>query len=321
MISSDDGNIAEWTNLMSVVDYERVLMKNRSLLLNQLKDPTIYKEFMEFMSFSKSTNFVFMLNVLFTIVFVPPLVSACFVVVCRENISSLIIEISLVSIVIINGWLLYGCLQENSLFQIHGKFLLRWTGVSSWKVLADYVQAILYISLVTMKGFILVHRTWIGQCNQQSYLYSWACNPNAPGHMFPTDSAVFVMMIPIIFTYVLRETRFRLSLLAWGIAMISIVISCVMLGSYRSLVLVLFYACIGGIMITDSYKQYLLFYSLSRQLKKTIETNQRLADQNKATEMRHMIANVAHDLKTVSFSRAFDFFLSLIQFYSLFHPS
>ncbi len=40
---------------------------------------------------------------------------------------------------------------------------------------------------------------------------------------------------------------------------------------------------------------------LSRQLKKTIEANQRLADQNKATEMRHLIANVAHDLKTVSF--------------------
>eukprot|EP01040_Poterioochromonas_malhamensis_P010806 gene10806-biopygen2178 len=48
----------------------------------------------------------------------------------------------------------------------------------------------------------------------------------------------------------------------------------------------------------DSFKQYLLFYLMCRQLKKTVDTNHKLAEQNKATEMRHMIANVAHDLKT-----------------------
>jgi hypothetical protein len=32
----------------------------------------------------------------------------------------------------------------------------------------------------------------------------------------------------------------------------------------------------------------------------TLEEKQRQAEENKATEMRHMVANVAHDLKTVS---------------------
>jgi signal transduction histidine kinase len=39
----------------------------------------------------------------------------------------------------------------------------------------------------------------------------------------------------------------------------------------------------------------------NKRLQEALEENERIQQQDRAIEMRHMIGNVAHDLKTVSF--------------------
>eukprot|EP00599_Poterioochromonas_sp_BG-1_P008800 CAMPEP_0173146912 /NCGR_PEP_ID=MMETSP1105-20130129/8774_1 /TAXON_ID=2985 /ORGANISM="Ochromonas sp., Strain BG-1" /LENGTH=136 /DNA_ID=CAMNT_0014061201 /DNA_START=259 /DNA_END=665 /DNA_ORIENTATION=+ len=62
--------------------------------------------------------------------------------------------------------------------------------------------------------------------------------------------------------------------------------------------MLLVYVALSIVIMIDAFQQYLLFFWLGRQLKKTLEANQKLAEQNKASDMRNIIANVAHDLKT-----------------------
>lgn len=293
-----DDDLFAWTERLTVVDYEKELMRKRAQLLYKLKDPIIYQEFMDFMSFSKSSRIVFSLNCLYTLVLLPPII-ANLLLGSREVVVMSILESILSILVVLAGWLLYGCMREGSLVQSRGRCLLALTRTKSWKEVSDRVQCILYLLLVTVMGLVMIRRTWTGECSNSGYWYIWTCNPSAASHGLPVDSIVILSAIPVLFSCVMRETRVTLTLLAWSMTMFCLIVCCVLVHSTSSYIVVLFYGIASSIVMFDSYKQYLLLYLLSRQLKKTIETNQRLADQNKATELRHMIANVAHDLKTV----------------------
>jgi signal transduction histidine kinase len=61
------------------------------------------------------------------------------------------------------------------------------------------------------------------------------------------------------------------------------------------------YAILGGMLLYENQRQNLQLFVLAEKLTHSLEENERLADETHATELRHMIANVAHDLKTVSF--------------------
>ncbi len=284
---------------ISVIDYERELMKRRAHLLRCLKDPSIYQEFMRFMSNSKSTRFLFILNVLFMIFFIPTCTKLAAPSSTHGNIwfiCEFLVEVSLT----VTGWLLYGCLADESWLRPYSEWVREQTKMKTWDQLGDVLQSIFYISAVLVRALDLIQRVESGPCKDSSYVSSFSCNPNSKSDNFPTDSLIILMVMPIFFSCVLRETRIPLMLSAWCIVIFSLLYTSCILASSQAIAILVFYVIAGGLVILDSFKQCLLFYLLSRQLKKMIEANQRLAVQNKATEMRHLIANVAHDLKTVS---------------------
>lgn len=57
---------------------------------------------------------------------------------------------------------------------------------------------------------------------------------------------------------------------------------------------------IGVILLYEHYYQHLSIFLMAYRNQQTIEEKDRDADRRSAAEMRHMIGNVAHDLKTVS---------------------
>jgi hypothetical protein len=68
---------------------------------------------------------------------------------------------------------------------------------------------------------------------------------------------------------------------------------------YNSTVSLIFYVPISLIILTESRRQNLEVFFITQKLEKSLEDNEANAELH-ATELRHMIANVAHDLKTVS---------------------
>lgn len=70
----------------------------------------------------------------------------------------------------------------------------------------------------------------------------------------------------------------------------------------------------------DAQVHKVFFFLATRKLGGILEENERNAIHNHAQEMRHMIANVAHDLKTVSSAFRLPNFV-LTPFFSLSHHS
>ena len=71
-------------------------------------------------------------------------------------------------------------------------------------------------------------------------------------------------------------------------------------------IVLIFYCLAVGCLVIDTQVRKIQMFLLTKDLKDTLAENQRMADETHAQEMRHMIANVAHDLKTVRFSHIVD---------------
>lgn len=69
--------------------------------------------------------------------------------------------------------------------------------------------------------------------------------------------------------------------------------------SYISVASVFFYMTMCLCICYEYRRQSVAKFLLSENLVLALKENERMAEENHATEMRHMIANVAHDLKTV----------------------
>jgi hypothetical protein len=69
----------------------------------------------------------------------------------------------------------------------------------------------------------------------------------------------------------------------------------------RNFAVLIIYILAGGMLLYDSQCHDFSLFFLYEQMKQTLAENERKADEIHANEMRHMIGNVAHDLKTVSF--------------------
>lgn len=225
-----DDDLFDCTERLTVVDYEKELMRKRAQLLFKLKDPIIYQEFTDFMSFSKSSRFVFCLNCVYTLILLPPIV-ANLLLGSHEMALMSVLETILSVLMVLAGWLLYGCIREGSLVQSRGKVLLALTRTKSWKEVSNQVQGILYLLLVTLMGLVVIRRTWVGECSNSGFWYMWTCNPSAASHGLPIDSAVILAAIPVLFSCVMRETRVALILLAWSMTIFCLIFCCVLVHS------------------------------------------------------------------------------------------
>jgi len=74
----------------------------------------------------------------------------------------------------------------------------------------------------------------------------------------------------------------------------------VVMEAYDSVVMVSLSVILQIFVWMESRRQSLSYFFVHRQLEQHIRIKEEAADEANAIEMRHMIANVAHDLKTVS---------------------
>jgi hypothetical protein len=107
-------------------------------------------------------------------------------------------------------------------------------------------------------------------------------------------------VFPLMIFFVLRDTTFSSITAAWVICLISLFACCVYTQSFERFTALLSYFCTTCIIFYDSHRQSKSLYTLIDRLQETLAENERLAVEAQALELRAMIGNVAHDLKTVS---------------------
>ena len=113
--------------------------------------------------------------------------------------------------------------------------------------------------------------------------------------------ALGLMVSPIFFCYVFKECLFEFHLANHMITMfLSFLFARYYHWSTAAHLLLIIWTILGLTLILDIHVQNVASFLTYHELKETLLEKERLTEQNNASEMRHMIGNVAHDLKTVS---------------------
>ena len=171
--------------------------------------------------------------------------------------------------------------------------------------LKGFLQSTFVIGNTIYLTMLLNAKSSFGECDSENnFVLGLYCHQFASAHGPAPDILAALIVLPMAFYFVMRDTRFEAIMLSW---LISVVASLVNLFNtirwhqwVHPVVPVLFLA-VGTFMIYyESHRQNLAMYLLTKKLQLTLNENEKLADETHANEMRAMIANVAHDLKTVS---------------------
>eukprot|EP01040_Poterioochromonas_malhamensis_P008020 gene8020-8668_t len=181
---------------LTVIDLEKEIVKRRDKLLYSLRDPIIYKEFTRFMSNSKSIDFLWAVNLFFSISFYPTIMKAIYGV--QENLC-LWVAFEFVSEVItfLSACVVCGCIREESIFRRASQWLLSCTNAKSPEALADFFHTIFYISIMLARSIDLVQRSVAGECKSSDWSGAFACNPNAKTGGFPIESFCILLSVPV----------------------------------------------------------------------------------------------------------------------------
>jgi hypothetical protein len=162
-----------------------------------------------------------------------------------------------------------------------------------------FLQDIFIIGITLLFGFWLIMRVAEGQCKQILSLNNFSCNPNQESEALPVESVVVLMLLPMTFCVAFRGTSFSIQLLSWALTLAFIFSTAAYVRINQNVPYILVYAPVSLFLIYESERQNKVIFLVTDRLAQLLEENERLADETHANELRHMVGNVAHDLRTV----------------------
>lgn len=159
-----------------------------------------------------------------------------------------------------------------------------------------------YILIFTLfLCFRLILVTWIGQCGSSFLDQSGIlCNHFADCDSPPIASLVTLMFVPPFIATCLRDISYQYVVVCWILVMVCLAVINLMTGTsiLWAPAIIVFYAIVSGFAQLELHRQNLRLFHATEHLKYVLRENERLATESHQDEMRHMIGNVAHDLKT-----------------------
>lgn len=106
-------------------------------------------------------------------------------------------------------------------------------------------------------------------------------------------------MLPYTIFFLIRDTRIEATLTAFGICLALTAYTSFKAQSWDLFSVCISYGIVSAFTFYDTTRQHRRMFLLMKKLQDTLEANQQLAVEAQALELRAMIGNVAHDLKTV----------------------
>jgi hypothetical protein len=169
------------------------------------------------------------------------------------------------------------------------------------KYVLNLCSSMFFLSVSLLYGLLIIFRTLTGPCQSRiEFPIDLNCNPYHAVPLFPMDTAFIGMSIPILIVTAMKEKRIYLPVLSWLIILFSLVFSAIALNSIRSIPIIITFVVLSISLMVDGFLMQSFAVKLIDQVKETMEERQKFADTQKTSEMKDVIGNVAHDLKTVS---------------------
>jgi hypothetical protein len=119
-------------------------------------------------------------------------------------------------------------------------------------------------------------------------------------HKLPEAIMSLMLVFPFLISIVVKSLKSEVVFLSWAIYML-VIAGALGTGKYgHSVGSFVVVAMISLLKLCEFQRQKISMFFLSRELQGVQDANERLEKENRASELKHLIGNVAHDLKTVS---------------------
>lgn len=162
------------------------------------------------------------------------------------------------------------------------------------------LQNVFIIGITMNLAFWLLVRVARGQCREILSIDNFTCNTNADTDGLPMESVILLMLLPMTFCVAFRGTSFTIQLISWIICVAAIFATSAYVRINQNVPYLLVFVPSSLFLIYESERQNKVIFLVTERLSLILEENERLADETHANELRHMVGNVAHDLRTVS---------------------
>lgn len=256
--------------------------------LLRFKDPTLQVALDKFQQSQSSFMPVFLCQLLATVFYVANRVG--FIVYYDSGFAIFLIVFTFLFVILLGWVLVYLKYHDNDKKSKHVP------------VLEQYWVMSLIIAFNLSVLFMSGHRC--RPISLQNFLRHFGCSSVEPHKMndaFMIAALVFPSSLPMI----VQSFTFRNQVISWLIAVFINAFCITYYNLYESAIDFLFYAPFSMIVLYGSRRQQLTVFLLSWKQKRLMEENRRLLKASYAAEMKSLIGNMAHDLKTVSIRRFF----------------
>lgn len=136
----------------------------------------------------------------------------------------------------------------------------------------------------------------------QNFLRHFGCS-SVEAHKMNDAFMIAALVFPSSLPMIVQSFTFRNQVISWLMAVFINAFCIVYYNLYESAIDFLFYTPFSMIVLYGSRRQQLTVFLLSRKQRALLEENKRLMKASYAAEMKSLIGNMAHDLKTVSLSK------------------
>jgi hypothetical protein len=207
--------------------------------------------------------------------------------------------ILLIALTLVSGWSLffYALLRKR---KVHTNNQEICHGIQSLNnPIVWWLQTSMVVSCELLFAIILILRCSSNDCGDSKAVIDWSCNPYARVPIFPVDTAMILMIIPVIFALITKGERWQLNLFIWFITVLSMIVSALWMEAPRALGIILPFLFISVVHMLDNSNLLDYLETVYSKLETSLEEKQSLLDQQKLSQMKDVIGNVSHDLKTV----------------------
>lgn len=148
-------------------------------------------------------------------------------------------------------------------------------------------------------GLFLIARILNGDCKSLDQYHRYSCNSEYASHALPQEHMLCLMFLPIALSTVFKTIKTPFIAASWIVSVCCIVIAIGISASYQSIPALVIYLPISIAILYENHRENIILYLALR--KQQILLNEiRILSEEAQNELRFMIANMAHDLKTVN---------------------
>lgn len=294
-MTSQTSNIASTSEVDAIVSDE-------VNILYFFKDNILHEEYQQFNLANQSLASMFTTSVAVTVFSVPLLVMLCaYWVHCNNSLHRVncIVLIIFFVCAILASWRLYFYFRH--IFNGQAQ-----TDEINKRRLQD-VQKYLFTALHIVCCYMMLVKVSGGPCERDVSLFeNLYCNNLSHSNAIPLDMSAILVSIPLIFSVSARGAHYKFALVLWAISTLTLIAAALIAHGGFAVLFILFSTCASLLVIVESRRLNFVLFFTHRKLRMTMQERQKAADEENALEMRYLIANIAHDMKTVSSSRLSD---------------